>query len=225
MKKILSLVLAVALCVSACLLTSCGGGSYPPDETGTSLTVEIRVRDFGSIVVTLDREAAPLTVNNFLSLVDSGFYDGLTFHRIIDGFMIQGGDPEGTGSGSSSQNVIGEFSANGWDNPIKHERGVISMARGNGVNTASCQFFICQETASHLDGSYAAFGKVVEGMDVVDKIVDKTCMIYGAMYTEPGSGDEAVRNMGSAYLQYFNGSVDRDYQPVIEYIRRVQYGK
>ena len=115
-------------------------------------------------------EAAPKTVKNFESLVKRGFYDGLTFHRVIPGFMIQGGDPLGNGMGGSEENIVGEFRANGHPNPIKHERGVISMARAFNPNSASSQFFIMHANAPHLDGQYAAFGKVVSGMEVVDEI-------------------------------------------------------
>ena len=126
----------------------------------------------GKIELELYPEAAPITVKNFETLVASGFYDGLTFHRVIKGFMIQGGDPLGNGMGGSDENIVGEFKANGYDNPIKHERGVISMARAYNPNSASSQFFIMHENAPHLDGQYAAFGKVVSGMEVVDEIAD-----------------------------------------------------
>ncbi len=126
--------------------------------------------DFGSIVLELYPEAAPVTVANFIKLAGDGFYNGLTFHRIISGFMIQGGDPLGNGMGGSKDKIKGEFKQNGFDNPIKHERGVISMARSMMPNSASSQFFIMHEDAPHLDGAYAAFGRVIEGMDTVDKI-------------------------------------------------------
>jgi peptidyl-prolyl cis-trans isomerase B (cyclophilin B) len=117
-------------------------------------------------------DAAPITVANFEKLVKEGFYDGLIFHRVIKNFMIQGGDPEGTGMGGADEKIKGEFLANGVNNPIKHERGVISMARSQMPNSASSQFFIVHKDAPHLDGQYAAFGKVVEGMDVVDEIAE-----------------------------------------------------
>ena len=122
------------------------------------------------IEIELCPEAAPKTVANFESLVKAGFYDGLTFHRVIPGFMIQGGDPLGNGMGGSEKKIVGEFRANGFQNPIKHERGVISMARAYDPNSASSQFFIMHANAPHLDGQYAAFGKVVSGMDAVDEI-------------------------------------------------------
>ena len=115
-------------------------------------------------------ETAPITVENFLDLVKQGFYNGLTFHRIISGFMIQGGDPDGNGMGGPGYSIKGEFKSNGVDNPLKHEKGVISMARSMDPNSAGSQFFIMHEAAPHLDGQYAAFGKVIEGLDVVDEI-------------------------------------------------------
>jgi len=132
--------------------------------------VKIDIANGGSIVVELDAKAAPLTVENFKKLVAQGFYDGLIFHRVISGFMIQGGDPQGTGMGGSKDTVKGEFAVNGVNNPISHKRGVISMARSQFYNSASSQFFICHADATFLDGQYAAFGKVVEGMDTVDAI-------------------------------------------------------
>ena len=136
----------------------------------TTNTVQIEMSDGGKIIVELDEKSAPLTVKNFQKLVAQHFYDGLIFHRVIFGFMIQGGDPQGTGMGGSKETVKGEFRANGISNPISHERGVISMARSQFYNSASSQFFICHADAKFLDGQYAAFGKVVEGMDVVDRI-------------------------------------------------------
>ncbi len=132
--------------------------------------VIIEMENGGEIKLELYPEAAPITVKNFEKLVSRGFYDGLTFHRVIRGFMIQGGCPQGNGMGGADENIIGEFKANGHDNPIKHERGVISMARAYNPNSASSQFFIMHENAPHLDGQYAAFGKVISGMDVVDEI-------------------------------------------------------
>lgn len=132
--------------------------------------VVIEMDNGGIIKLEIDEKAAPVTAANFLKLVKEGFYDGLTFHRIIAGFMIQGGDPTGTGMGGSKENIKGEFASNGFNNPIKHTRGVISMARAMDPNSASSQFFIMHADAPHLDGNYAAFGKVVEGMGVVDQI-------------------------------------------------------
>ena len=134
--------------------------------------VRMEIKDFGIIDLELYPEYAPITVNNFLKLVDEKFYDNLTFHRIISSFMIQGGDPLGDGTGGSKENIKGEFLANGVNNPLKHTRGVISMARTNNPNSASSQFFIMHQDAPYLDGMYAAFGKVIKGIEVVDKIAD-----------------------------------------------------
>ena len=132
--------------------------------------IVIEMENGKEIKLTLDHEAAPITAANFEKLVKEGFYDGLIFHRVIAGFMIQGGDPTGTGMGGAKENIKGEFAMNGWNNPKKHTRGVISMARSQMKDSASSQFFIMHEDAPHLDGSYAAFGEVVEGMEVVDEI-------------------------------------------------------
>lgn len=132
--------------------------------------IEMTMENGGVIRLELDSKAAPLTVANFEKLVSQGFYDGLIFHRVISGFMIQGGDPMGTGFGGSKDNIKGEFLANGVPNPISHKRGVISMARSQDPNSASSQFFIMHEDGTFLDGQYAAFGHVTEGMDVVDAI-------------------------------------------------------
>ena len=132
--------------------------------------IRITMKDGGIIDLELDKAAAPITVENFEKLVKDGFYDGLIFHRIIPGFMIQGGDPEGTGMGGPGWHIKGEFAANGWDNPISHTRGVISMARAQDPNSAGSQFLIMHADADYLDGQYAAFGRVISGMDVVDRI-------------------------------------------------------
>ena len=173
-KTILCLLLALGLCLSC---AACGRSSTAKttEKTETAVpaaeapaapaegehelhTVEITVRDYGTMKLVLDATAAPITVQNFLDLANKGFYDGLTFHRIMDGFMIQGGDPLGNGMGGSSTHITGEFALNGWENPISHQPGVISMARSGDPNSASSQFFICVGDASFLDGSYAAFG-------------------------------------------------------------------
>ena len=130
----------------------------------------IKIKDFGDIKVELDEKSAPETVKNFVSLTNKGFYNGLTFHRIIKGFMIQGGCPRGNGTGGPGYTIKGEFAANGFNNPISHVRGVISMARAQDPNSAGSQFFITHKDGTYLDGQYAAFGKVIEGMDVVDKV-------------------------------------------------------
>lgn len=170
------------------------------DGEGTAAVkrhVNINVKDYGTISVELDPTYAPITVENFISLAESGFYDGLTFHRIIDGFMIQGGDPLGTGMGGAENTIKGEFSNNGVENPMSHERGVISMARSQDKDSASSQFFIMHQDSPHLDGDYAAFGHVTDGMDIVDKICE----------------DTKVTDR--------NGSVAKENQPVIESIEVV----
>lgn len=134
--------------------------------------VEIQVKDYGTIKVELDADAAPVTVTNFVDLAKEGFYDGLTFHRIMSGFMIQGGDPRGDGTGGSDKTIKGEFATNGVENNLSHTRGAISMARSRANDSASSQFFIVHEDSKHLDGSYAAFGYVTEGMEVVDQICE-----------------------------------------------------
>jgi len=131
---------------------------------------EIVIKDYGTIELELDADKAPITVTNFVKLAQENFYDGLTFHRIMEGFMMQGGDPLGNGTGGSDETIKGEFESNGVKNDISHERGVISMARATMPDSASSQFFICHEDSDFLDGEYAAFGHVTEGMDVVDKI-------------------------------------------------------
>jgi peptidyl-prolyl cis-trans isomerase B (cyclophilin B) len=132
--------------------------------------IKITFEDTSMMTLELYEDIVPKTVANFLKLVKEKFYDGLTFHRVISGFMIQGGCPEGTGMGGPGYHIEGEFKSNGFDNPIKHERGVISMARSMNPNSAGSQFFIMHQNAPHLDGQYAAFGKVVEGLEVVDRV-------------------------------------------------------
>lgn len=164
--KAAALFLALIL---AAALVSCGR-SNKTFNPGDTVMVQIEMENGGIIKLELYPDVAPITVENFVSLVNEGFYDGLIFHRVINGFMIQGGDPEGTGFGGSPNKIKGEFAKNGVENNLSHERGVISMARGNPVNSASSQFFICQQDSKYLDGSYAAFGKVTEGIEVVDEI-------------------------------------------------------
>lgn len=194
-----------SLSIIAISLCSCGVKYESPYESTTLGTnddllsglhhVEIDVENLGTISVELDADVAPITVTNFVDLANSGFYNGLTFHRIIEGFMIQGGDPDGNGTGGSDTNITGEFSSNGYENSISHERGVISMARSQSPNSASSQFFIMQEAAPHLDGDYAAFGRVTYGMDIVDRLCEETP------------------------VQDSNGTVLPDDQPVITEIR------
>ena len=200
MKKLVIIgIFAVAMVLT---LASCGKKEKEKVKENTISEAEISgkhnavitVKDLGDIEVELDADAAPVTVENFINLANEGFYDGLTFHRIIDGFMIQGGDPKGDGTGGSGKNIVGEFKNNGIDNPIKHTRGTLSMARSRDNNSASSQFFIMHQDAPHLDGDYAAFGHVTKGMDIVDKICKDT---------------EVVDN---------NGTVMPEKQPVIEKI-------
>ena len=154
------------------------GGSESGSQAGGEIDpagkhhVEITVKDYGTISVELDGDAAPITVANFLKLAGEGFYDGLTYHRIISGFMIQGGDPLGNGTGGSDEKILGEFSANGVENNLSHTRGAISMARSQMLDSASSQFFIVHEDSTFLDGQYACFGYVTEGIEVVDAICD-----------------------------------------------------
>ena len=173
MKRILLLLLALCLALS---LFSCDGDENVENGESAQSSADFakfEMADGATFVVELYPEYAPETVENFKKLVSQGFYDGLTFHRIYKGFMIQGGCPKGDGTGSSEQKIRGEFSSNGFtQNTLKHERGVISMARGNNPDSASCQFFIMHQNAEHLDGNYAAFGRVVEGMDVIDAIAE-----------------------------------------------------
>lgn len=158
---------------------------------------EIVVKNYGTIALELDADVAPITVENFANLVNEGFYNGLTFHRIISGFMIQGGDPLGNGTGGSSKTIKGEFASNGVKNSISHVRGTISMARSSMPNSASSQFFIVHQDSTFLDGKYAAFGTVTSGMEVVDKIC----------------ADTAVEDD--------NGTVAKNNQPVIEKITMI----
>lgn len=155
---------------------------------------EIVVQDYGTIKVELDADQAPITVQNSIDLANSGFYDGLTFHRIIEGFMIQGGDPNGDGTGGSGHTIRGEFTQNGVNNTLSHTRGAISMARSSAMNSASSQFFIVHEDSTYLDGSYAVFGYVTEGIEVVDAIAT------------------------SVSAEDSNGTVAKENQPIIEKI-------
>lgn len=139
-------------------------------DTTKTYYADIDIKDHGTITVKLEPAHAPVTVDNFINLAQGGFYDGLTFHRIMEDFMMQGGDPEGDGTGGSDKEIVGEFTSNGWNNPLNHTRGAISMARSSAPNSASSQFFIVHQTSDHLDGDYAVFGYVTEGMDIVDTI-------------------------------------------------------
>lgn len=218
MKRIVSLVLALALLLGATLsLASCKSKNKDEDlpdmaslmpsleDAPREITyVKIKVKDYGSIICALDPLYAPETVANFLSLVDSGFYNGLTFHRMQVGFVIQGGCPNGNGTGSTAP-ITGEFADNGIRNDMPHLRGVLSMARRQSYDSGSCQFFICHDDArASLDGSYAAFGYVVEGIWVVDAI---------ANYVLENRYSAIKDSMGSLYPSY---------QPVIESITRLE---
>ena len=172
-KHLLSIILLCLLfSLTACSRQTSSNSSTSDGNTQLSGKhhVAIEVNNYGTIEVELDADTAPITVTNFINLANSGFYNGLTFHRVIDGFMIQGGDPNGDGTGGSSEKIKGEFKSNGVQNNISHVRGTISMARSSANNSASSQFFIMQKATLSLDGQYAAFGTVTSGMDIVDKI-------------------------------------------------------
>ena len=205
MKKVWSICLAALLVLSlaGCGKTSVVGittTSKAPAANEESQGVgthhaEIDIQDYGTITVELDGDAAPITVQNFMDLANDGFYDGLTFPRIIAGFMMQGGDPNGNGTGGSENTIKGEFSANGVENSLSHTRGAISMARSQAYDSASSQFFICHADSTFLDGQYACFGYVTDGMDVVDAVCE------AAQPTDD------------------NGTIPADQQPVITAIR------
>lgn len=159
----------------------------------------ITMKNGKTIKVELYPSVAPNTVNNFIALANSGFYNGLIFHRVIRGFMIQGGCPQGTGTGGPGYSIKGEFSQNGFANNLQHERGVISMARAQNPNSAGSQFFIMHQDAPHLDGAYAAFGKVVEGMNVVDEIADEYTDYYDRPYEKQVISSIVVETFGQTY--------------------------
>ena len=214
MKRFISLILSIALLFSAMTtLSGCGktkqmgtgASEYATtrDVTGRDIKfVEMCIKGYGRLVILLDATTAPETVANFLSLVESKFYDGLTFHRVIKDFMVQGGDPKGDGTGNGPNTIKGEFSQNGHQNDISHKYGVISMARSKDYNSASCQFFICNADARRsLDYQYAAFGYVLSGMSVVDAIT-------GTCYP-----------LANPYYNYT--LTDKTLQPVIEQIVQI----
>ena len=243
MKRIISFILA-AVIMTVCFMSMCScdnsdGGSQPIDEqmgtgaceyldtrdiTGRDIKyVEMCIEGYGRVVILLDATTAPITVENFISLVESKFYDGLTFHRIIKDFMIQGGDPKGDGTGNSENQIYGEFDSNGHTNDISHKAGVISMARSEEPNSASCQFFICNANASSsLDGSYAAFGYVVEGMSVIEAVTENLFpkTRYADYYNNWGI-DSYYGTYKHVVWQYLgNGAIDnKGDQPVIKYIK------
>ena len=173
------------------------GLMWPDGMLKGKINIEMSIKDYGKIKLELDADNTPITVTNFVKLINDKFYDGLTIHRVINDFMIQGGDPNQDGSGGSIDTIKGEFSSNGINNKILHKRGVISMARrSDDPDSASSQFFIMQKDNETLDGNYAAFGKVTSGMDVIDKIVESTSSL----------GDD-------------NGILPNENQPIIEYIK------
>lgn len=199
---IAGILLLIVVLVAAVIVLFAVRGKKESTEGGTETIdaagkhhIEIQVKDYGTIKAELDGDTAPITVANFLKLAESGFYDGLTFHRIIDGFMIQGGDPKGNGTGGADKTIKGEFSQNGVENKLSHVRGTLSMARSQDMDSASSQFFIVQSDCTYLDGQYAAFGTVTEGMELVDKICKDTP------------------------VQDNNGTVSAADQPVIESIK------
>ena len=205
-KKIVSIFMTVLMLVAA--LAACGSGSTTATGNNNSSTaaenllsgkhhIKINIKDYGTIEAELDADTAPITVTNFIKLASEGFYDGLTFHRIISGFMIQGGDPLGNGTGGSDETIKGEFSANGVTNNLSHTRGALSMARSSAYDSASSQFFIVHQDSTYLDGSYAVFGYVTSGIEVVDAICS------------------------SVPVTDSNGTVLSGYQPVIESIEVV----
>lgn len=219
--KMLSLAFVMVLAVSSAVLSGCGDTKVSsssntaitnaqveattmaaityetPDVPDNAINVEIEVKDYGTIDVALYPDYAPITVENFVKLANDGFYDGLTFHRIMEGFMAQGGDPLGNGTGGSDEEIKGEFYSNGVENTLSHTRGAISMARSSLPDSASSQFFIVHEDSTFLDGEYAVFGYVTEGMEVVDKICEDA---------QPTDS---------------NGTIAKDAQPVIKSIKVV----
>ena len=195
MKKILALLLVF---ITLLTFTACGKDKKKEEETKTEryVYVKMTVAEYGDIILKLDSKEAPKTVENFVKLVNEGFYNGLTFHRVMENFMIQGGDPKADGTGGSPDKIIGEFGANGIYNPIKHERGTISMARASySMDSASSQFFICNSSSysvSALDGQYAAFGHVVKGIEIVDEITSDTSIYGDANGTIKNKSKQAV---------------------------------
>lgn len=192
------LVLCTALLAACAPSVTTPNGVYTtrlePTDTPTDF-VQIELENGGIIVIELYPDIAPQTVENFKKLVGEHFYDGIIFHRVMQGFMIQGGDPEGTGYGGSKENIVGEFGSNGISNPLRHERGVISMARQlHDNNTASSQFFIMHETKSSLDGDYAAFGRVIAGMETVDWIAAQPV----------GAGNKPIDDIAMKEVRFVN---------------------
>ena len=204
--KITSLVCVFMLAFTTVMFAGCGGNTsstatadeataVSPDNYAGKHHAVIDIESYGKITVELDGDVAPITVKNFITLANQKFYDGLTFHRIIKDFMMQGGDPLGNGTGGSANNIKGEFSSNGVKNALKHTRGAISMARSMDKDSASSQFFIVHKDSPHLDGEYAVFGYVTEGIEIVDQVCNNTPVLDG------------------------NGTVKDIYQPIINSIR------
>ena len=203
----------IVLLLAACMLLSlaCAKGTKAPASGQTTETKEdtnvdkshpiatITMKDGGVIELELYPETAPESVKNFISLANSGFYDGLIFHRVIAGFMIQGGDPDGKGTGGPGYSIKGEFKANGVNNDISHVRGVLSMARAQAYDSAGSQFFIMHRDGTYLDGQYAAFGRVISGMDVVDKIAGTTTDSKDKPYKDQIMATVRVETWGVEY--------------------------
>lgn len=224
MKKILSLIIITVMALS---LAGCGEKSEPEvhkvnlvigDKAGAEsqasdnaesdvelltgkYAVRIEIENYGDIIVELDADLAPISVTNFMKLVNEDFYKGLTFHRIIEGFMMQGGESHE----KKAATIKGEFALNGIDNPIKHERGAISMARTNDPNSADSQFFICHQDSEFLDGQYAAFGHVIGGMDVVDKVCE-TAVVIDNNGTVPPEYQPVIKGIYDVTEEYKNGA-------------------
>ena len=235
MKKIIAFILALTMSVlalvscedtekSATLGTGYSQHAVKRDVEGRDISyVEMCVKNYGKVVILLDATTAPVTVANFLKLVRSGFYDGLTFHRVIQDFMIQGGDPKGDGSGGSPDTIKGEFVLNGHYNDISHLRGTISMARSDSMDSASSQFFICNaDSINSLDGRYAAFGYVIMGMSVIDEITadvfPKTA--YADYYGSSGYDSVTGMSHQQIWSYYGNGRIEKNKdKPVIKYIK------
>lgn len=195
--KFIKIISIVFLFIFIFINTGCKEEKMDNNYLSGKHNIEIKIKDYGTIKVELDADSAPITVTNFINLVNEQFYDGLTFHRIMKDFMMQGGDPEGTGMGGSDTTIKGEFSENGIENNLSHTRGAISMARSQNPDSASSQFFIVHQDSTFLDGQYAAFGYVTEGIEVVDKICE------------------------SATPTDDNGTIEKEKQPVIEYIKQI----
>lgn len=222
MKKLIAIILLLSSALT--FLVSCGEemgtGACEYLETRSIVDrdikyVEMCVKGYGKMVILLDATTAPVTVANFIKLAEEGFYNGLTFHRVMADFMIQGGDPKADGTGGSDKEIFGEFSSNGHANDISHLYGVISMARSNDPNSASSQFFICNTDYPYLDGNYAAFGYVVEGLSVVDAITEGA-LPYTPYYEYYGTEYYAQLQ----YYGYISGTIENKIdQPVIKYVK------